>query len=136
MSDELIKERFENVTTMIRYHNDKMIEAFARFIKISVGIVAGSFWILSLDKLGQNIKQSAISTVPILFWFVGISSLAIIYSNWKSWYGFRQAETSILKGSAQEPKLPGACKEQLIMAAIILIVCVVFTCWSPLPNKL
>ena len=45
MTEEMCIERFRNVSAMIRYHNDKMIEAFARFVRFSVLIVAGSFYV-------------------------------------------------------------------------------------------
>jgi hypothetical protein len=124
--------RYENITAMLRYHNDKTLEAFARFVTFSIGIVGGSFWLLSQKDISEQVKEAALSSVPLLFWFLGISSLALIYSNWKSWYGFRKAESDLLQIPELAPKCPRACKEQLILAGIILLVCVFFTFFSPL----
>jgi len=133
MAEELIKERLNNITTMIRYHNDKMVEAFNRFITFTIGIVGGTFWLISQDKIENSVKESVISNVPLLFWFLGISSLAIIYSNWGSWFGFRKAQSKLIP-DIPEPSFPKSCKEQLIMVFIIFTVCIVFTWFSPI-NK-
>ncbi len=131
MSNELSKERFNNITTMIRYHNDKIIDAFNRFVTFSIGIVGGSFWLISQKNIEPAIKEAVISSVPILFWFLGVSTIALIYSNWSSWFGFRQAE-SVLVSDAPAPSRLKSSKEQIIMVCIILFVCVFFTCFSPL----
>ena len=130
MSEDLTRSRFENITLMIRYHDNKIQEAFNRFITFSIGIVGGVFWLLSQKEISDAIKEQIISSVPIAFWFLGISSLALIYSNWKSWYSFRLAESKMLEGKVPPPKCLRACKEQIIMAVIIISVCVFFTCFN------
>jgi hypothetical protein len=132
MEEALRVARYENITAMLRYHNDKILEAFARFVTFSIGIVGGSFWLLSQKDISEQVNEAALSSIPLLFWFLGISSLALIYSNWKSWYGFRKAESDLLQIPELAPKCPRACKEQLILAGIILLVCVFFTFFSPL----
>ena len=138
MSDELTVERFKNVTTMIRYHNDKMVEAFARFVRFSVGIVAGSVYLFFVEKTNQELKDILVFAVPILFWFVAISSLAVIFSNWRSWRGFREAEAQILKDDLLRPKKWRSAREQLIMTAIMIAVCLFVTYFylCELPEKL
>jgi hypothetical protein len=131
MSNDFSKERFDNITTMIRYHNDKIIEAFNRFVAFSIGIVGGSFWLISQKNIESTIKEAVISSVPLLFWFLGVSTIALIYSNWSSWFGFREAESALVS-DAPAPSLLKSSKEQLIMVCIILFVCVFFTCFSPL----
>ena len=131
MSNDLSKERFNNITTMIRYHNDKIIEAFNRFVTFSIGIVGGSFWLISQKNIEQTIKEAVISSVPILFWFLGVSTIALIYSNWKSWFGFRQAESTLVS-DVPAPSRFKSSKEQIIMGCIILFVCIFFTSFSPL----
>lgn len=131
MKETLEEKRFEHISTMLRYHNDKISEAFTRFVTLSMGIVGGSFWLLSQKDVSQSFRETAFSSIPFLFWFIGISSLALIYSNWKSWYGFRQAESDLLQIPELAPKCPKACKEQLVLAGIILFVCVFFTWFSP-----
>jgi hypothetical protein len=132
MDEKLKQVRYENITTMLRYHNDNMLGAFNRFVTLSIGIVGGSFWLLSQKDISQPVKDAALASIPLLFWFLGISSLALIYSNWKSWYMFRKTESELLQLPELAPKCPKACKEQLIMAGIILLVCCYFTCFSPL----
>ena len=78
MSPDLVKERYKNVTTMIRYHNDKIVEAFVRFTRFSIGIVAGSIGFISLNDVGQDFKDFVLLATPVIFWFLGISSIAII----------------------------------------------------------
>jgi hypothetical protein len=130
------ESRFNNITTMQRYHNDKISEAFTRFVTFSIGIVGGSFWLLAQNDIPQQVKEAVLSSIPLLFWFLGISSLALIISNWQSWRGFRKAESDLLQMPELAPKYPKACKEQLIMGGIIIIVCVYFTWFSPLNTNL
>lgn len=135
MSSDLKKERYENVTTMIRYHNDKMVEAFVRFIKFSVGVIAGSIGFISLGDVGQDslgdveqeLKKFILFAVPVIFWFMGISFIAIIFSNWKSWLGFREAEAEILNMPSLKPKPLRSKSEQIIMFVIISLACVFVT---------
>lgn len=116
-------KRFENVTTMIRYHNDKMIEAFNRFISFVVAIIGGAYALLSFEHLDSASKAQAISLVPYLLWLVALSSLAIIFSNYQSWYGFRKAESALSNKSIPMPTLPWSMSEQIIMTVIVLAVC-------------
>ena len=127
MPPNLVKERYENVTTMIRYHNDKMIEAFVRFTRFSVGIIAGSIGFISLNDVGREFKNFILYVAPVILWFIGISSIAIIWSNWKSWLGFRKAESEILNIPSLVPHLPKSIAEQLIMVIIVILACVCVT---------
>lgn len=131
MKDDLTKERFTNITTMVRYHNDKMVEAFNRFVTFTIGIVGGTFWLLSKKELHISVKTSVMSNVPLLFWFLGVSTLAIIFSNWFSWFGFRKIQSELISG-VPKPTYFKSSKEQLIMTLIILTVCSFFTWFSPL----
>ena len=115
-----------NVTTMIRYHNDKMVEAFVRFTRFSVGVGAGGIAYLFLNEHTREVKDVVLATMPVILWIVGISSIAIILSNWKSWFGFRKAESKMLDMPCLYPRLPRAFTEQFIMVGIIVIVCSIF----------
>lgn len=138
MSSDLKKERYENVTTMIRYHNDKMVEAFVRFIKFSIGVIAGSIGLISLGDVGQELEKFILFAVPVIFWFTGVSFIAIILSNWKSWFGFRKAEAEILNMHSLKPELPRSISEQIIMSLIVssACVCVTYVYYCILPNLL
>ena len=127
MSPDLVKERYKNVTTMIRYHNDKMVEAFVRFTRFSIGIVAGSIGFISLNDVGQDFKDFVLLATPVIFWFLGISSIAIILSNWKSWFGFRKAEAKTMDNPCLYPHLPRSIAEQLIMLVIVISACICVT---------
>ena len=122
MNEELSIERFRNVTTMIRYHNDKMVEAFARFVRFSALIVAGSFYVFLEGTESHGLIGVVTCMAPMLIVFVAISSAAVIASNWCSWFGFRKAESNLLEGAVQPPKFWRSAKEQLIMVAIMFAV--------------
>lgn len=132
MAEELKTERFVNVTTMIRYHNDKMIEAFNRFVTFCIAINGGAYWLLTQKDLPQVIKVKSLTIVTSLIWFLGISSALLIYSNWLSWYGYRKAEHKLMPLAVPEPKIARAFKEQMIMLLVILCVCSFYSWLSPL----
>jgi hypothetical protein len=137
MSDEQFQlKRFENVTTMIRYHNDKMIEAFNRFNTFVVAIIGGTYTLLSFEHLNKATKVQAVSLVPYLLWLVAISTLALIISNYKSWYGFRKAESALSGNIIPAPTFPRSMSEQLVMTAIILAVCFIYPCLDPFSSAL
>ena len=121
---------------MIRYHNDKMVEAFVRFTRFSVGVGAGGIGYVFLNENTREVKDVVLVAMPVLLSFVGISSIAIILSNWKSWFGFRKAESKMLDMPCLYPRLPRAFSEQFIMLVIIVIVCVIFAmfCFQVLPE--
>ncbi len=123
MSDKDINQnRYFHVTEMVRYHNDKMIAAFIRFISLMTSIVGGFFFLVSQDNIKIEFKEFTVLVLPYLISFIAISTLFIIWSNWFSWYGFRKAETKIIDDpDVPPPKFPRACKEQIIVTLIILI---------------
>lgn len=121
MTEGLAVNRFENVTRMIRYHNDKMVEAFTRFVRISIGIVAGSFGLFFLGEVEKDVRLLVLHAVPALIGFLGVSSIALIFSNWKSWYSYRKAESELLEDPSLRPRLPRAASEQIIMLIIIFL---------------
>lgn len=129
-------KRFENVTTMIRYHNDKMIEAFNRFISTIVTIIGGAYALLSFEHLDIATKIQAISLVPYLLWLVSIATLALIWSNYKSWHGFRKAESALSGGTILKPTFPRSMSEQLAMTAIVLAVLIAYHSLSPFSSVL
>lgn len=129
-------KRFENVTTMIRYHNDKMIEAFNRFISTIVTIIGGAYALLSFEHLGIATKIQAISLVPYLLWLVSIATLALIWSNYKSWHGFRKAESALSGDTTPKLTFPRSMSEQLAMTVIVLAVLIAYHSLSPFSSVL
>jgi hypothetical protein len=127
MSDDSLRlKRFENVTTMIRYHNDKMIEAFNRFISMLVTIIGGAYALLSFEHLDIATKIQAVS----------LATLALIWSNYKSWYRFREAETKLLGDAISAPTFLRSMSEQLAMTAIIVAVLVAYHVLNPFSSIL
>ena len=137
MTEEMCIERFRNVSAMIRYHNDKMIEAFARFVRFSVLIVAGSFYVFLEGGEDHGLITVVTWAAPGLCGFVAVSSAAIILSNWFSWRGFRRTEAELLGEDSLRPKFWQSAKEQLIMGLIIFVACCLaaYFYWCVLPEK-
>jgi hypothetical protein len=122
----LKEKRYEFVTSQIRYHNDKMIDAFKYFVSIFSLIIGGVFWLLSQQNLDCFLKAFVVGFSPYLTLLIGTTSILLIISNYVSWWGYRKAETALTDGDVVPPSFPKSANSQILMILVILISIVAF----------
>jgi len=123
--------QYNFLTSECRYKNEKIIEAFNLFIKLSISIVAGVFfldWKLPTDDL-KRCKLSYGSDA--LFLLVGISMVLLILNNLRSWHGYRK-EVSQLFTKVPPPKGPFWFSSEALMCVVIVLACIGFLMFNPL----
>ena len=132
-----LDKRYEFVTISSRYHNEKIIEVFQLFIKLTTAIVAGVVYI-TLSKLPSD-KQVALSLAAIATEAaVSIVCVTIIISNLRSWWGFRVAESEIVGKDTtgnymvNKPKFPRSCLSEIAMVAAIVLTFIGFIYVNPI----
>lgn len=115
----LDEKRYEFVTQQVRYFNEKILEAFALFIKLSLTIVGGFFWFY-IQCINEKTKERFGEIVPWLIPLAGLYTILIVWINLTTQWGFRKAESDII-GTEKLP-YPNlkSCSAEFIMTIFIL----------------
>ncbi|MBI3576142.1 MAG: hypothetical protein HY083_10920 [Gammaproteobacteria bacterium] len=121
--NQLDQKRYEFVTAQIRYHNEKMIEAFKLYITLLSAIVGSVFWVLAQSEIVESLKYELLFLIPWLVITVSVSVSILILSNYVAWWGYRKAESKITKGAVPQPVLPKSFISQAVMLVVIIISC-------------
>lgn len=113
-----IEERYRFVTSQLSYFNEKIIEAFNLYIKLITAIAGGVIWLrLQVDWGAVWIQIRGI--VVALTILVGFASVLLVIFNLSSWWGFRKAESLLLKGKIPLPVFPRSARQELLMMLVI-----------------
>ena len=130
-------KRYEFVTSSCRYHNEKIIQAFQLFLKLTTAVVAGIFYLSVNSPVGckqkaiviaANFTEGAICTVAVL----------LIIANLLAWWGFRNAESEIVgkdesgNYTVPKPKFPKSCLSEIVMVFVVLTTFFMFSKFNPL----
>src|SRR5436190_873231 len=98
-------KRYEFVTQQLRYTNDKIIEAFELFLKLTAAVLGAAAWV-STQKLSPEVQGPIGRLVPWLVTGIGASCVALILINLRSWWGYREAESQLVGPAVPPPKFP------------------------------
>ncbi|RJP49180.1 MAG: hypothetical protein C4586_07805 [Anaerolineaceae bacterium] len=113
-----IEERYRFVTSQLSYFNEKTIEAFNLYIKLITAIAGGVIWLrLQIDWGTVWIQIRGIVVALILL--VGFASILLVIFNLSSWWGFRKAESFLLKGKIPPPVFPKSARQELLIMLVI-----------------
>ena len=115
-----LEERYRFVTSQLSYFNEKIIEAFNLFIKLLTAITGGVIW-LRLQTDWGTVWIQIRGIVVALIMLVGFSSILLVIFNLSSWWGFRKAESFLLKGKIPPPVFPKSARQELLMMLVITI---------------
>jgi hypothetical protein len=107
------ERRYEFVTQQIRYHNEKIIQAFSLFVKLATAIVGGVVWLVFQPQEGPTWIPLLASGVFIL---VGVAVIILIAANLKAWLGYRAMECKL------NPSAPGTSWTSIISEAVMILV--------------
>jgi hypothetical protein len=88
-------KEYEFVSSQVRYHNEKIIEAFNLFIKLFSAIVGGSIWLRLQPGFdaAQALAFARMSSLLVVF-LTAIAGL-MVAENLKSWHGYRWAQARL-----------------------------------------
>ena len=127
-------QRYGFITSQIQYHNEKMIEAFNRYVQLFSAIVGGSIW-LSLQKhpVGPTHYGLLAGALVSLLTLLTVST---IVNDLDAWFGFREAETALVGPSKLvAPHRLRSCWMQYLMLLGILAACAGFWMFNPLAEQ-
>jgi hypothetical protein len=112
-------ERYKFVTSQLTYHNEKIIEAFNLFIKLTSAVAGGAIW-LRVQATGPSLWPTIRPLAVGLLVLFGISAALLVGFNLHTWWGFRKAESRLTNGAVRAPSFPGSCRQELVMVAVII----------------
>lgn len=126
MIDE--EKRYEFITSQIRYHNEKMIEAFNRFIQLFAAITGGSIWVaIQSAHFTANGSHYWVLADALVLLLAAITCLNII-SDLLAWFGYREAESNLV--GVKKLKPPHWLQYAMLLG--IVGACLAFCVFNPL----
>jgi hypothetical protein len=125
-------QRYEFITSQIRYHNEKIIETFNRFLQLFAAIVGGSIWLSLQPRPSGAIRDYSVVSDALVIALALISALNII-NDLLAWFGFRQAESALVGLDVLPPPHPiRSCWMEYLMLAAMLGAGATFWLFNPL----
>jgi hypothetical protein len=124
-------KQYENLTTHLRYLNEKIIQSFNLFVKLATAIVGGVFflnWKLVPGCLQRAKLHNAASG---LFVLVSLSMIFLILRNLLAWRGYRKE----LSRQYPDIVLTKGCHwwiSEAVMCFLIAVSCIGFLVFNPL----
>ncbi len=119
----LESEKYQFITSMQKYHDEKIGQAFRMYVTLSSSIVAGSLWLLSQDT-GRDLFGQIKFLAIVLIVIACIASSTLIWFNLDGWYGFRLAECK-MDSESPTPKPMKSRRGEILMIVIEVIATVV-----------
>lgn len=127
ISDE---KRYTFITEQLRYHNEKILQAFGLYVKLFSGIIGGLIWLYTQENIDENIKQDLRGIALWLIVLIAVSVGIGITANIRSWWEYRKVE-SVLVGPQilPGPKFRSLSSELCMFAVIIGSVIIYAKYW-------
>jgi len=127
------EKQYEYLTHHLEYLNDKIIDSFELFIKLSTAIIGGVFFLYWKLKDSELSGACFVLISNILLCVVGIAMILLIINNLLAWRAYRKTL------SEQYPDIlpPHWIKwwlSEVIMILLILTTCILFSFNNPLGN--
>ena len=119
-------ERYKRVCEQITYFSNRATDNFNLFVKLTVATIGGVAWLHTHDQ--ENIR----GLLPLARWIV--PALAVItaweiYTDLKSWWGYRVAEADLLEKPELRPKCFESGRRDLVRIAILIPIALAGYCW-------
>ena len=130
-------KHYEYVSAQARYHIDKMTLLFNFAVKGFSAVIGGSVWLSVSHNIVPNRAKEYAMLSNVLMWSILIVSIIMILDNFRSWYGYRKAQSKVAgKSVTGEPIVPGprvfpAIITEIGMIIIMLVICLCFTTFNP-----
>jgi hypothetical protein len=124
------KDRYEFVTSSVRYHNEKIIQAFQLFIKLTTAVIGGTVY-LSLQPM-DPIKHSLLTQAALVAeCAICLVCIITIWANVRAWWGFRVAESKLVGKDAKDKDfivaMPTHIKSYLVEVVMTIVILLTFT---------
>ena len=125
------EKQYENLTSHLRYLNDKIMDAFSRFITLGTAIIGGVFYVhVNLDlKDPRRIALGLPASAAMML--VGLGTIILIITNLFAWRAYRK------RLSEEYPLIPLPSSinwwiAEVTMCLLIVVTCVAFYFLNPL----
>jgi len=112
-------EQYKEVTSMMRYYNDKIFDTFKMYIQLASAIAGGYVWLRI--QAGPTALDLARYVAPALTLLVGIGAILLIAINLGSWWGYRKRLSELLNRPNLRPEFPRNGYQEVIMGVFILL---------------
>lgn len=124
-------KQYENITTHLRYLNDKILEAFSQFVTLASAIIGGCLYIHITLPSEDPRRQGLATSSSALLSIVGIGIIVLIITNLLSWHRYRATLSKVF------PEIPLIRKgtgwvSETAMCVLVGATCVGFWLLNPL----
>jgi len=117
-------KQYEEFKTHLRYLNDKMIEAFNLFIKLSTAIVGGTFFLhLKLEANDPQRLHIATGTDALML-LVAIGMTLVVINNLRAWHSYRSTLSKLF------PEIPKRTKFWSWFTEVLMCVLMIGVAWG------
>jgi len=102
--------------------NDKIIDSFKLFVQLLTAVTAGYvWWKTQPNALALPWPQIVFPTLTV---FIGVATALLIIINSIGWWGYRKAESSLLRGKVPLPTFPRSAMQEIIMIGVVFLTTV------------
>ena len=123
--------RYGFITSQLTYSNEKIVEAFNRFIQLFAAIVGGSIW-LRIQPTAKGIRLGDYAPISdVLVLVVTSVSAAIVVNETLAWWGYRVAECSLVGRQLAQPHWWKSCWAEYLMLLSMAAACGAFWTFNP-----
>lgn len=124
-------KQYENITTHLRYLNDKILEAFNHFITLASAIIGGSLYIHINLAFEDPRRQGLANSSSALLSVVGAFIIVLIITNLLTWHRYRATLSAVFPDIPLNRKGTSWVSET-IMCLLIIATCIGFWFLNPL----
>jgi Sec-independent protein secretion pathway component TatC len=125
------EEQYKELKTHLRYLNEKLIEAFSRFITLSIAIIGGVFYVhITLD-ISDPRRFGIWLPANIAFTLLGIGTVVILIQTLSAWLSYRQTLSDIFPEIKYHPTIRTWMGE-VLMCLIVVAATIGFWFVNPL----
>jgi hypothetical protein len=114
-------KEFEYVTSQIVKHVERSVDAFKMFAQLFSAIVGGSIWLSTQPNISSEALKTYSNLSIGLVCVVTLIASFIILENYRTWRGFRQAQSKLM------PHVPQP-KRRAEMTGRVMIFCMITGC--------
>ena len=112
-------DHYKVVCSRIDHFANRNVETYKLFIQLALATTGGFFWLSTLPN-----RDKIEHLLPLGRWiipFLAAVTALQIYSDYRSWLGYRKAEATLLERDDLQPKFPRSGRFEMMRIRTVLL---------------